>query len=439
MSDMDVPQASSEDPVPATLPPGPAPGPEDLLGLRIAAALIDLALLAGILAILSAAVGQANVSGGNFSVYLTGTWAVVFLALALGYYFVLEAWAGQTVGKRLLGLRVVSAAGARPSVRAVAGRTLLRIVDWLPALYLAGFITMLATGTRRQRIGDLAARTAVARAVPVRHRGLALVPLAVVLLAAAGLLAYRATSAGNTLTYRANGVSFDYPAGWQDETGYNAGTSGAVPALWTIVVGPGTPHDGIGVQATRLGLAVTAQNIDYAAHQLESVAQQAGLAVQGTPVKITMAGLPGLRFRFTETGSVSTRVFAFNGTTEYAVNCQYTAADAAEVTRACDQVVGSFHVGKASAVQGNPQPPQAQASTQAQQQAQSDLATLRHDVNFATDLRTLSSDAQQARPDLAATKATQLSETTATTCQRSSLTPPTLALTPPSSALIWTR
>ena len=302
MSDVDVPQASSEDPVPATPLPGPAPGPEDLLGLRVAAALIDLALLAGILVILSAAVGQANVSGGNFSVYLTGTWAVVFLALALGYYFVLEAWAGQTVGKRLLGLRVLSAAGARPSVWAVAGRTLLRIVDWLPAFYLAGFITMLATGTRRQRIGDLAARTAVARAVPVRHRGLALVPLAVVLLAAAGLLVYRAASAGNTLTYRAHGVSFDYPAGWQDETGYIRARRARAGAV-DLVVGPGTPHDAIVVRATRVSFAVTAQNIDEAAHQLESLAQQTGLAVQGTPEKITMAGLPGLRFRFTETGT----------------------------------------------------------------------------------------------------------------------------------------
>jgi uncharacterized RDD family membrane protein YckC len=404
MSDVDVPQASREDPVPATPPPGPAPGPEDLLGLRIAAALIDLTVLAGIVAILAAAVGQADVSGGNFSVDLTGTWAVVFLALALGYYFVLEAWAGQTVGKRLLGLRVLSAAGARPSVRAVAGRTLLRIVDWLPALYLAGFITMLGTGTRRQRIGDLAARTAVARAVPVRRRGLALVPLAVVLLAAAGLLAYRATSAGNTRTYRAHGVSFDYPAGWQDETGYVTGTSGAVPTLWTIVVGPGTPHDGIVVQASRVSFAVTAQNIDAAVHHLESLMQQAGLAVLGTPEKITMAGLPGLRFRVTETGSASTRVFAFNGATEYVVDCQYTAAKAAEVTRACDEVVGSFHAGKASAAQGNPQPPQAQARTQAEQQAQSDLAALRHDDNFASDLRTLSSDAQPAGPDLATTK-----------------------------------
>jgi hypothetical protein len=126
--------------------------------------------------------------------------------------------------------------------------------------------------------------------------------------------------------------------------------------------------------------------------------QQAGLAVQGAPEKITMAGLPALRFRLTGTGGARPRVFAFNGTTEYAVSCQYTAATAAGVGRACDQVVGSFHVGKASAVQGNPQPPQAQ------QQAQSDLATLRHDDNFASDLRTLSSDAQPAGPDLATTK-----------------------------------
>ena len=65
----------------------------------------------------------------------------------------------------------------------------------------------------------------------------------------------------------------------------------------------------------------------------------------------------------------STIVLAFNGTTEYFVNCQYTAAKAAGVMRACDQVVGSFHVGKASAAQGNTQPPQAQAGAQAEQQA----------------------------------------------------------------------
>jgi hypothetical protein len=61
-----------------------------------------------------------------------------------------------------------------------------------------------------------------------------------------------------------------------------------------------------------------------------------------------MAGLPGLRFRFTGTvhgtSYASTAVFAFNGTTEYEVNCQYTAGMAAQMARACDQVTGSFQV-----------------------------------------------------------------------------------------------
>ena len=100
--------------------------------------------------------------------------------VVLGYYFGFEVAVGQTVGKRLLGLRVTRADGSRPSVAAVAVRTLLRLVDWLPALYLVGFMAMLATGVRRQRLGDLAARTRVARALPGGRRGLALVPVALV-------------------------------------------------------------------------------------------------------------------------------------------------------------------------------------------------------------------------------------------------------------------
>ncbi len=73
------------------------------------------------------------------------------------------------------------------------------------------------------------------------------------------------------------------------------------------------------------------------------------------------------------------------------------------------------------------------------QQAQSDLATLRHDDNFASDLRTLSSDAQPAGTDLATTKT---DTTLGNDCYNVSTvkwTPPTSPVTPPSSALIWTR
>jgi len=356
MSDQDVLPGAGESPGegPADLSP---PSPEDLLGLRIAAALIDLVLLAGVLVILSAAVGQTSVSGGSFNVSLSGAWGLVFLAIVLLYYFALEAWAGQTLGKRLFGLQVLRAGGTRPSAGAVALRTLLRIVDWLPLLYLVGFIAVLATGTRRQRLGDLAARTAIARAQPARHRALSLVPLAIVLLAAVALSVYRVSSAGpgpaalagtagGTQTYQGHGVSFDYPGSWFQEAQHGSVTGNL---LWATAVGPATEHDLIIVESYRVKIPITARNIDALVPEMAGAIRDLGIGLHGTPQKMKMAGLPAYRFQASGvadgTAYRSTLVFAFKGTTEYFVNCQYTPAKAAEVKQACNQVTGSFRVG----------------------------------------------------------------------------------------------
>lgn len=178
----------------ATEPPSAAPPrQEDVLGSRVGAALIDLALLVAVFAILAATIGESTVEGSDFSFELTGVEAALYFALVLLYYFALEAAVGQTLGKLLLGLRVVRTDGSRPSVAAIGVRTLLRIVDWLPLFYLVGFIAMLATGVRRQRLGDLAARTSVARALPVAHRSLAAAAVALIVLVLIGLSFYRAT------------------------------------------------------------------------------------------------------------------------------------------------------------------------------------------------------------------------------------------------------
>ena len=87
-------------------------------------------------------------------------WFVVVMA----YYFVTELVWARTPGKALLGLHVVrDGDGAKPGAGAIAGRTLLRIVDAFPILYGLGLLVVLVTPTR-QRIGDLAARTLVTRA-----------------------------------------------------------------------------------------------------------------------------------------------------------------------------------------------------------------------------------------------------------------------------------
>lgn len=188
---------------------------EDLLGRRISAALVDLALLVGLFVVVALAIGESTADGGSVSLSLSGGAAAVYFGLVLLYYFAFEAAIGQTLGKLLLGLRVVRTDASRPSVTAIALRTLLRIVDWLPFLYLVGFITMMATGRRRRRLGDLAAKTVVERALPGRRRSLALPPIALLLLLVAALSVYRATdTVEGTKTYRAHGVSFDYPASW---------------------------------------------------------------------------------------------------------------------------------------------------------------------------------------------------------------------------------
>jgi len=76
------------------------------------------------------------------------------------YYFVLEGLFAETIGKSAVGLIVLESNGDSCSFAASLKRNLLRFVDWLPLLYVAGGIAVLLSGDR-QRIGDRFARTIV--------------------------------------------------------------------------------------------------------------------------------------------------------------------------------------------------------------------------------------------------------------------------------------
>jgi uncharacterized RDD family membrane protein YckC len=81
--------------------------------------------------------------------------------LIWGYYTLFEAfWHGQTPGKHVMKLRVIKDSGRQITLFEAMTRNLLRFVDYLPALYLIGVITMLCN-KRHQRLGDLAAGTIV--------------------------------------------------------------------------------------------------------------------------------------------------------------------------------------------------------------------------------------------------------------------------------------
>jgi len=87
---------------------------------------------------------------------------VLIWVLVVLYYILLEGYWGQTVGKMLLGIKVVrEGTGDVPGFGAAALRTFLRTVDAL-FLYLVAFIAVLASA-KRQRLGDMVAHTLVVR------------------------------------------------------------------------------------------------------------------------------------------------------------------------------------------------------------------------------------------------------------------------------------
>ena len=93
-----------------------------------------------------------------------GIVVLLTFTLAWSYFVLLEwLWQGQTVGKRLYGLRVIRDDGAPAGFVAVLVRNLVRIVDFLPAFYGAGLLMIIVT-SRSQRLGDIAAGTYVVRA-----------------------------------------------------------------------------------------------------------------------------------------------------------------------------------------------------------------------------------------------------------------------------------
>lgn len=100
----------------------------------------------------------------TFSLQLIGVMVLVTLAIAWSYFVLLEwLWQGQTVGKRMYGLRVIRSDGAPAGFIAVLIRNLLRVVDFLPLFYGLGLLSIIVT-SRSQRLGDIAAGTYVVRA-----------------------------------------------------------------------------------------------------------------------------------------------------------------------------------------------------------------------------------------------------------------------------------
>lgn len=141
------------------------------IGSRALAALVDSLLIFVVDSLLVAAavftgshVGMKVLAQGGAKLPFLYAIALLMLIAFLFtlFYFVLceSLWSGQSVGKKIFHLRVMSTQGRRITFFSSFVRNLVRIVDFLPTGYLIGIIFMIVT-KKEQRLGDIAAGTVV--------------------------------------------------------------------------------------------------------------------------------------------------------------------------------------------------------------------------------------------------------------------------------------
>jgi len=117
-----------------------------------------IAFTANVILTWAGAYSQANIA------IFGGLTLIVTLVLIWAYFILLEwLWNGQTIGKRVHRLRVINEDGSPARFTAVLIRNLMRLVDFLPALYGLG-VLVIVLSPKSQRLGDLAAGTYVVRA-----------------------------------------------------------------------------------------------------------------------------------------------------------------------------------------------------------------------------------------------------------------------------------
>ena len=132
---------------------------------RFLAQLIDLLFFCGVFFPVTRAVkgvwlmqpGDHTIRSGMF---ITDPLCLGFLVFMFLYAIVLEGLLGATLGKYVVGLKVLTVDGATPGIGKGLVRNVLRIVDALPSLNILGVVLVLRS-PERARFGDRIANTRV--------------------------------------------------------------------------------------------------------------------------------------------------------------------------------------------------------------------------------------------------------------------------------------
>lgn len=95
---------------------------------------------------------------------------VILFIIRWGYFFVCEYFfGGKTIGKRIIGIRVIQENGHSITILSSFIRNLLRIVDMLPTGYFIGII-LVFFHSQHKRLGDIIAGTIVVHEREVKKK-----------------------------------------------------------------------------------------------------------------------------------------------------------------------------------------------------------------------------------------------------------------------------
>lgn len=134
------------------------------VGERVLAFLIDIGILACyfivVYVIILPATGLDNIISGLDSWSIMAIHGMIALP-AMFYTLVQESMLeGQTVGKRIMKVKVIKIDGYQAGFSDYVIRWIFRVVEVIPPLSFVGLIAMIVSG-KTQRLGDLAAGTAI--------------------------------------------------------------------------------------------------------------------------------------------------------------------------------------------------------------------------------------------------------------------------------------
>ncbi len=129
------------------------------VGQRFWALLIDLIIVTVVSSILALLLSIAALRLVSLELLSS-----IVLGLSILYFILFESMDGQTIGKKIMHIKVVSEDSMKkPDLIAVIIRNVLRLIDSFPPnFYIVGFILVILTD-KHQRLGDILAKTVVVK------------------------------------------------------------------------------------------------------------------------------------------------------------------------------------------------------------------------------------------------------------------------------------